>query len=78
MIDWQLAILRIKRVFHLTDEELALKVGCGWQQISDLKRGRVQQPKYDVGVELKQLWEKADGRTGKEADKLGALSEGQG
>lgn len=77
MIDWQLAILRIKRVFHLTDEELAKKVGCGWQQISDLKRGRVRQPKYDVGVELKRLWEKADG-VRKAADKLGSVSEGQG
>lgn len=77
MIDWQLAILRVCRVHHLTDGELAKKVGCDRHHIADLKRGRVREPKYSVGVEIKKLWEKADG-TGKTADKLGAVSEGQG
>lgn len=78
MIDWQLAILRIERVFGLKDAELARKVGCTIDTIRELKRGRVTNPKYTVGVEIKALWEKADGRTGKAADKLGSVSEGQG
>lgn len=77
MIDWQLAILRIKRVFHLTDAELAAKVGGTEEQISGLKRGLVKEPRYTLAVELLKLKGKADG-TRETADKLGALSEGQG
>jgi len=60
MIDWQLVVLRIKRVFHMTDEELAAKVGGSPEQISGLKRGLVKEPRYTLAVELLKLKGKAD------------------
>lgn len=54
-MNWKNTIAEIQRLGHLTQPQIAEKVGCSQASISDIATGKTAQPRYPLGAALVEL-----------------------
>jgi len=54
MVDWQMVAIKLRGYKPLS--QVAKEIGCDWRHLNRLARGETQQPRFNTGVQLLDLY----------------------